>query len=89
MTLKGYYGSIRYFIREIIGNQNMLKKTLREHKAQFAENHGMSSDTHGLCCSCDNFSDKFGGDFKEHIPECKECNWLPPGTEDHWKGKEC
>ena len=65
----------------------MPKKTLRVRRAQFAENHGMSSDTHGLCCSCDNFDDAFGGDFKERVPECRECHWLPPGTEDHWKEK--
>jgi hypothetical protein len=70
----------------------MGKGTLRERRAQFAKNHGMSSDTHGLCCSCDNFDDieaLRNANFKEHTPECRECFWLPPGTQDNWKEKTC
>ena len=42
---------------------------------------------YGFCCNCGNFDDAFGGDFKERIPECRECRWLLPGTKDNWKEK--
>ena len=44
------------------------------------------SPEHGLCGYCANNDGKFN--IKERIPECRECNWLLPGTEDHWKQHE-